>query len=383
MKKGRFIFPAVFLILAASLSAQVRDLAVLAFDVPGDEVLGNSLAEIAIGLFSEHTDVSLIDRRGLGKIMDEQKIRLSGLTAEDSGGVPELAEARFLGIGYVDYINRGTLSVSFRIVETDTGGIVYSGSITVNEKNEIIDGVRYLVLSCINSLFGKSIMLPQLEFSTSFVKERYLTVLTGIGAAFPVHFPTLKEDGTMTVNRIWQPSTVASLEVVSGRTEGGTDRQMVLQLRYGIREVVNDGDPGHDVYPLNPGVHYEGNPLDVRAALSFRKVRPVYHDGYSRVFRLYPQVSLGYVRLEEVNINSGPEGISFHDMNLGLHLVSLFSFNAYVSRVLEFEAGITADLELLRTGYAFSDWEDYKPLVYLSLCNQITASGRLGLRFRY
>lgn len=374
----------IILLVSRSLFSEVTNLAILKFDVEGNEMLGSSLSEIATSLFKEHSSIELIERRDFQKIIEEHKIQLSGFVDEEGvGKLFQLKGAAYIGIGYVTYLNRDDMNLVFKIVDTETGIVETSNSISLNNKDEIIEGVKYVVLKTINELEDQKLRLPEIEYATSIIKDNYISFRPGGGVVFPLSLPTVDENFRMEQKRVYELAPLVDVNFLFGKNKEAGERQLRLHLLFTVKEIEVDGDLGHSYYPLNQGVHFSGIPLDCGIGLAFLDLKPKYHDGYSHFFKIFPELLLHYTGLYGSKINYGPSGISFNSMAIGANVNFHYGLNAYISKVMEFEVGFSSWVDVIRFGYLFSESSEISGALFFSALNQIGISAQMGVRFRY
>ena len=142
--------------------AQPVTLAVLDYDAsaPGNPQLGSQIAEILTARLSIDETLALVERAKLSKIIEEQKLKLRGLTATDEAvKVGKLLGAKLLVMGK-SFVMDKKLMIITKVVGVETGRVI--GTIRTVELSKPLSEAVMLLAEDISALLGKSIskLLP-------------------------------------------------------------------------------------------------------------------------------------------------------------------------------------------------------------------------------
>ncbi|MCF7885003.1 MAG: CsgG/HfaB family protein [Candidatus Marinimicrobia bacterium] len=115
------------------------------------EKIGQSVSELLRTYFSESLIFNTIEREKIDKILEEQKLQLSGLTDESKAvSFGEMLNANVLLLGSVSELG-AVFNINTRLVSVATGEILIARKITLN-KDELIERAQQLQMEYVERM---------------------------------------------------------------------------------------------------------------------------------------------------------------------------------------------------------------------------------------
>ncbi len=311
-------------------------MAVLTFEAIGDssldtETLTESFQTELVNI--QNKDFTLVERTQLAKIIEEQKLQLSGLTEADAAKVGNLAGASKIIVGKIS-LYEGKYIINIKGIDTTTAEIVFADKLETADKTGLMDILPDAADRLVKKTKGENV--PP-------YKQEQSGINTTNNKIQPVN-PVNSENTPAKVNKpeAWKPASYSAFELGYMFTSVKPQNNSTIQFTNNIYAFKGAFKfPGEGFFQFVIGGDFIAGNLDSETSIS--------------MFTLYPSFLWNFITTKYFMLGAGV-GYGFSWGNFNYSLTNNSTLYSYPFTQNGFRLNIEAGLHLTRTLVFKLEW---------------------------